>query len=233
MRASKNGDGRGFKLDLKNIENLIMVEEGLATKNLAPGKKVYGERTVEVDGEEYRVWNPRRSKLVAAIHNGLEELPIRNSERLLYLGAASGTTASHISDIASSGTVYCVEFSQRVFRNLLDVCEDRANMVPLLADANFPMEYASFVEECAFLYQDVAQPNQAEILLRNADVYLKKGGFIAMAVKARSIDVAEEPQKVFKREAALLKKGGIEIRQMIDLSPYEKDHAMIIGRKDP
>ncbi|MFQ5815411.1 MAG: fibrillarin-like rRNA/tRNA 2'-O-methyltransferase [Candidatus Hydrothermarchaeaceae archaeon] len=213
------------------MRNLIAVEEGLATKNLTPGKTVYGERTVEVAGAEYRMWNPRRSKLAAAIYKGLKELPIKDSEKVLYLGAASGTTASHISDIVPRGNVYCVEFSQRVFRKLLEICGDRMNMVPLLADASRPLEYAALVGECGFLYQDIAQPNQGEILLRNADAYLEKGGFVAMAVKARSIDVGEEPGRIFQREAALLREGGIEIQQVIDLAHYEKDHAMVTGRK--
>ncbi len=184
-----------------------------------------------MDGVEYRIWNPRKSKLAAAIHNGLEKLPINESERVLYLGAASGTTASHISDLVPRGVVYCVEFSQRVFRKLLGICGDRRNMVPLLADARRPMEYSALAEECGFLYQDVAQPNQGEILLRNADLYLKEGGFVAVAVKARSVDVTEEPGKVFKREATLLRKSGIDIQQVISLAPFEKDHAMITGRR--
>jgi len=233
MKAPEGSEGRGVILDLKKIENLKLVEGGLATRNLSPGLTVYGERTVKVGGEEYRLWNPRRSKLAAAINNGLKELPISKNERILYLGAASGTTASHISDIVSQGMVYCVEFSQRVFRKLLDVSEVRRNMIPILADAKKPLEYASLTEECGLLYQDIAQPNQAEILLRNADVYLKKGGLVALVVKARSIDFTEKPERVFKRESELLKKGGIQIIQMIDLAPYEKDHAMIIGRKRP
>ncbi len=104
-------------------------------------------------------------------------------------------------------------------------------MVPLLADANSPLKYPPIVEECDFLYQDVAQPNQGEILLKNAESYLKEGGLIAMAVKARSIDVRLDPTKVFQSELALLKKGGIEIHQVIDLIPYDKDHVMITGRK--
>jgi fibrillarin-like pre-rRNA processing protein len=229
MQASR--EDRVFRLDLEGFHNLIAVKAGLATKNLTPGKTVYGERTLKVEDIEYRLWNPHRSKLAAAIYNGLQELPIDENERVLYLGAASGTTASHVSDLVPEGVVYCVEFSPRVFRRLLEVCEERENMLPILADAGQPLRYAALVEECGFLYQDIAQSNQGEILLANADIYLKHRGLVAMAVKARSIDVAEEPERVFKREAELLKKGGVEIRQIIDLTPYEKDHVMIIGRK--
>ncbi len=224
-------EGGVFRSGLKGIHNLLVIEGELATKNLTPGKTVYGERIVSVSGVEYRVWNPRRSKLAAAIYNGLDQLPLRDDERVLYLGTASGTTASHFSDLVPRGLVYCVEFSQRVFRELMSLCEVRRNMIPILADASKPMSYVSIVEECGFLYQDVAQPNQAEILLSNADVHLKRGGFVAMAVKARSIDVTEKPERIYQREAALLRKGGIDVFHVIDLTPYEKDHAMITGMK--
>jgi fibrillarin-like rRNA methylase len=48
---------------------------------------------------EYRVWNPFRSKLAAAIVGGIENLWIAPGNKVLYLGAASGTSVSHVSDI--------------------------------------------------------------------------------------------------------------------------------------
>lgn len=48
---------------------------------------------------EYRVWNPFRSKLGAAILGGVDQIHIKPGAKVLYLGAASGTTVSHVSDI--------------------------------------------------------------------------------------------------------------------------------------
>lgn len=58
---------------------------------------------------EYRAWNPFRSKLAAAILGGIDQIHIKPGVRVLYLGAASGTTVSHVSDIVgpvSTGTPY-------------------------------------------------------------------------------------------------------------------------------
>ena len=50
-------------------------QESLVTKNLVPGESVYNEKriSVEVQGEkvEYRVWNPYRSKIAAAVIGGI------------------------------------------------------------------------------------------------------------------------------------------------------------------
>ncbi len=55
----------------------------------------------EEDGTkiEYRVWNPFRSKLAAAILGGVDQIYMPPGSKVLYLGAASGTTVSHVSDI--------------------------------------------------------------------------------------------------------------------------------------
>ncbi|MEM1780611.1 MAG: fibrillarin-like rRNA/tRNA 2'-O-methyltransferase, partial [Desulfurococcaceae archaeon] len=81
---------------------IVELEDGsvrFSTKNLTPGHRVYGERLFKYENVEYREWNAYRSKLAGALANGLSEQPIREGDRVLYLGVASGTTASHISDI--------------------------------------------------------------------------------------------------------------------------------------
>lgn len=204
----------------------------LATRNLAPSKNVYGERLAKCKGEEYRLWEPYRSKLAAAILKGLKTLPIRPGHKVLYLGAASGTTASHVSDIVGEvGHVYCVEFAPRSIRELVNnVCEFRMNMSPILADARLPLRYSALVEKADDVYCDIAQPEQAKILADNADLYLKKDGWIMLAVKARSIDVTKEPSEVYKREAETLKKRGFRISEVVYLEPYDKAHAMITAQ---
>ena len=51
---------------------------------------------------EYRVWNPFRSKLAAAILGGVDKIHIAPGSKVLYLGAASGTSVSHVSDIVGA-----------------------------------------------------------------------------------------------------------------------------------
>ena len=211
-----------------------ILEDGtkrLATKNLAPGRAVYGERLITFKGVEYRIWDPYRSKLAAAILKGLKNVPIKPGNKVLYLGAASGTTASHVSDIVGeNGHVYCVEFSARAIRELVNnVCAFRPNMSPILEDARLPERYAMLIEKVDNIYCDIAQPEQAKILADNADLYLKKRGGIMLAIKAQSIDVTKEPSEVYKREIETLKNRGFKIKEVIHLEPYDKAHAMIIA----
>ncbi|KXA90323.1 hypothetical protein AKJ61_00990 [candidate division MSBL1 archaeon SCGC-AAA259B11] len=209
----------------------VELEEGkrnLATRNISPGNKVYDERLVESQGNEYRIWNPYRSKLAAAVLRGLKNMPIKPKDKVLYLGAASGTTASHISDIVGSeGMVYCIEISSRPLRDLLVTCEQRQNMAPILADAQNVEEYRALVEQTDIIYQDVAHPEQTNIALKNIESFLRKGGDALIALKARSIDVTKDPIEIFRAEMEKLEKK-VEIVDSQLLDPYEEDHAMIL-----
>ncbi|MEM3072414.1 MAG: fibrillarin-like rRNA/tRNA 2'-O-methyltransferase [Candidatus Bathyarchaeia archaeon] len=199
----------------------------LATVNLCPGRSVYGESLEHVGGVEYRIWDPYRSKLAAYIMKGAKRLPIKAGDRVLYLGAGSGTTPSHISDMVGvKGTVYCVEFSQRAMRELIERLSARVNVYPLLFDARFPERYSGFVRPVDGVYCDLAQPDQAHIMARNAEAYLKKSGWGLIAVKARSISVVAEPELIYRRELETLKSRGFKILDEKRLEPYEKDHLM-------
>jgi fibrillarin-like pre-rRNA processing protein len=203
----------------------------LCTKNLAPGHSVYGEKLYRIKDVEYREWNAYRSKLAGAILKGLKKMPIKLGSRVLYLGAASGTTPSHVSDIVGSqGKVYAVEFSARIVRELLLVAQVRPNMFPILADARFPNVYAPLVEDVDVLYIDIAQPDQTDIAIRNARQFLKSGGSMLLAIKARSIDVTKDPEEIFKVETSKLENAGFDVLEIVDLEPYDKDHAMVLAR---
>ena len=203
----------------------------LLTKNLTPGKTVYDEMLVREKGIEYREWNPQKSKLAAAILKGTQNTGIRQGSVVLYLGAASGTTASHVSDmVGEKGFVFALDFAPRVVRDLVFVCEERKNMTPLMFDANQPQEYKDKITQVDIVYQDVAQKNQAEIFLKNIDMFLKKGGYALLAVKARSIDVTRNPKQVFNEVREKLEKH-INIIDYRLLDPFEKDHCMFICKK--
>ncbi len=213
-----------------NFDGVYVIEGRLATKSLAPGKRVYGEKLIEKDGAEYRVWDLFRSKLAAALHKGLRQLPIFPGCTVLYLGASSGTTPSHVADIVGEqGMVFCIEFAARSMRDLINVCENRQNMVPILGDARKPEEYAE-VGEVDVIYQDVAQPDQGSIMIKNAERFLKPNGYALLAVKSQSIDVTARPRDTFdamKRELS----PHFKILQEIELSPYDKDHLFLLLQK--
>ena len=200
---------------------IVELEDGstrLATRNLAPGHRVYGEWLFRVGGIEYREWNAYRSKLAAALLKGIKELVIKEGSKLLYLGAGSGTTPSHVSDlVGEKGIVYAVEFAPRVMRELINVTETRKNLIPILADARFPNRYAHIVDLVDIIYADVAQPEQASLVNMNAKYFLKDGGYLYLAIKARSIDVTKEPDEVYRREINTLNEGGFEIIDVVHL----------------
>jgi len=206
---------------------------GLATLNLTPGRSVYGERLLRVDDREYRLWDPFRSKLAAAIIKGAKHRLTATGGRVLYLGAATGTTASHVSDIVGpSGFVYCVEFAPRAMRELVNnVCNHRLNMLPIMEDARLPERYRLVVSAVDAVYCDVAQQEQAKILADNADLYLKSGGRVMLAVKARSIDAVRALDEIFRSETEKLQTRGFEIDQAIRLAPYDRAHVMLVAAK--
>jgi len=204
----------------------------LLTRNLTPEKTVYDERLVKAGNIEYREWNPQKSKLAAAILKGIKDTGIKERNVILYLGAASGTTSSHISDITGKqGFVFALDFAPRVVRDLVFVCEERENMAPLMFDANHPEEYKDkIIKQVDVIYQDIAQRNQDEIFLKNVDLFLKKGGYALLALKARSVDVTKNPKQIFQETKVKLEKH-LKIIDFKTLDPFEKDHAFFICKK--
>lgn len=197
------------------------------TTNLIQGKRVYGEHLA---GDK-REWQPERSKLGAAILNGLKEMPIKEGSVILYLGASTGTTVSHVSDIVGrDGFVYGIEFAERVLRSLLGLANDRKNIAALKADARKPEQY-KWIEECNVVFADLAQPDETYIALRNCDEFLKSSGFLFLSVKSQSIDVTKKPKEIYEQEKRKIEKAGFEILQMINLEPYEEKHCLIVAKK--
>lgn len=211
------------------IQGIFRDKNKLFTENpeSSKGIKIYNEKLVNHKGRQYRSWNPYRSKLAAAILKGLV-IEIKSNSNVLYLGAATGTTVSHVSDIVKEGIVYSVENSPVAVKKLIKVSEKKQNIIPILGDANHPDRYSSLVSTVDLVYQDISQRNQAEIFISNIKKYLKEGGIGVLMVKARNIDVALKPEKAYELVCSKLKDEGIKIIEKIDLKPYEKDHAAII-----
>lgn len=205
------------------------------TRNLNPGKAVYGEKLIKVDGDdgnkvEYRVWNPFRSKLAAGVLGGVENIWIRPGAKVLYLGAASGTSVSHVSDVVGSeGMVYAVEFSHRSGRDLINMAKTRTNVIPIIEDARHPLKYRMLVSMVDVVFADVAQPDQARIVALNSQYFLKTGGHYVISIKANCVDSTAAPEAVFAKERDKLTADGLKPKEQLTLEPYERDHCVVVG----
>jgi fibrillarin-like pre-rRNA processing protein len=205
-------------------------EKRIYTKNLAKGKRVYGERIVKDKGTEYREWNPKKSKLGAMIKKGSPNIGIRKNDVVLYLGAASGTTVSHVSDMIQEGIVFAVEFSPLVTRDLVFLAEDRKNIAPILATAHDIESFQDRISMVDVVFQDISQKNQADIFLKNCKKFLKKDGYALLSLKAKSIDITRKPKAIFNEVRRQLEKELIIIDSRT-LEPYELDHMMFVCKK--
>lgn len=201
----------------------------LLTRNLVPGNRTYGEELQIKDGAEFRVWDPFRSKLAAAILKGLPKDVVSEGEKVLYLGTSTGTTPSHVSDLVGpGGLVIGVELAPRVAREFVEnVARKRSNVLPFVADARDPSKYS--LMKVDVVYCDIAQQDQTEIAMANCGQLLKSGGKLVLVVKARSIDVVKDPKVVFREETGKLEAAGFRIISVIELSPFDKDHALILA----
>jgi fibrillarin-like pre-rRNA processing protein len=205
--------------------------KSLYTVNLAPGKKVYDERLIKQNNIEYREWDAYGSKLAAAILNGCRNIFLRKDDVVLYLGSASGTTVSHVSDIVGKeGLVFAVDLAPRVMRDLIINCEARKNIAPILESANHVKDLVERVSLVDVIYQDIAQKQQVEIFLKNINTFLKNGGYALLALKARSIDVTKVPKQIFKDVKERLEKA-LTIVDYRTLEPYQRDHCFLICKK--
>jgi len=218
-------------------------DDALCTKNMDPGTSVYGEKRVAVETTtpegveqkiEYRIWNPFRSKIASAIVAGVEDIHIRPGAKVLYLGAAAGTTVSHVSDIVGpEGMVYAVEFSARPGRDLINMAKKRTNIIPIVEDARYPLKYRMLVGMVDVVFADVAQPDQARIVGHNAQYYLKNGGHFVISIKANCIDSTVAAEHVFASEIKKLQEMGFKPKEYVTLEPFERDHAVVIGQYRP
>lgn len=212
-------------------EGVHKLNGDILTKNLAPGFSVYGERLLKRNGEEYRIWNPERSKLAATLKKGLNFLPLNKGSSVLYLGAASGTTASHVSDIVGrGGQVFALDIAPRVVKDLILCCRKRENMFPILKNASRPDSYKDLIPKVDFIYQDIASRDQPKILKKNCSIFLKPKGYALVMIKASSIDSSIPAEEVFKRVKEEFQ-GQFRIESSLKLEPYHDKHKAYLLRK--
>ena len=210
----------------------------LLTKNMVPGKSVYNEKLITVDGPdgpvEYREWNPYRSKIGATLLVGIQNFGIKPGASVLYLGAASGTTVSHVSDIVgATGRVYAVEFSHRVGRELVNLAKSRPNIVPIIEDARHPQKYRMLVPMVDYMFADVAQPDQARIFVLNGQFFLKNNGGFMLCIKASCVDSTLPAEKIYEQSQQELTEAGFHCEEKADIEEHHRGHACLIGTYRP
>jgi fibrillarin-like pre-rRNA processing protein len=185
------------------------------------GPPVYGETTK--DG--WRFWDYHRSKLGYIIGQGIE-VGLKPGSKVLYLGAANGTTVSHVADIAS--IVYAVEISPQPMRDLINVASSRKNIIPLLKDARISKTYSHVVESnIDLIVQDVAARGQVKIALENKK-FLSASGKLFLTIKSRSENATTNPKIIFKNAIDELSTG-YNILETHKLSSHHRDHLAIIA----
>ena len=211
----------------KISDGVFKFKNKLATLNSTPGQTYFGEKTIREGSKDYRVWDPAKSKVAAAISKGMNS-PFGGESVILYLGAASGQTCSYMSDIVNK--IYAVEIAPRVFRDLYILSKKRKNILPILADASRPEDYSEFVPKVDFVFQDVAARNQLQIFVDNCKTFLKPGKFGMVAVKSRSIDVTKNPRDIFFDFEKQLKQHFVIVDKR-RLEPFEKDHIVFLVKK--
>lgn len=241
-RGGGRGGPRAVVIEPHRHEGVFIArgkEDALVTYNMVPGEGVYGEKRVSVEDAEkgkieYRVWNPFRSKLAAAILGGVDKIHMAPGSKVLYLGAASGTSVSHVSDVVGpEGMVYAVEFSHRSGRDLINMSKKRTNVVPIIEDARHPHKYRMLVPMVDTIFADVAQPDQARIVAINAQYFLKTGGNFVISIKANCIDSTAEAEAVFAGEVKKMQAEKMKPQEQVTLEPYERDHAVVVGTYRP
>jgi len=218
-----------MKIRKTKFSGIFKLDNKLATINLAPGEKVYGEELIRVNNIEYREWVPSHSKPAAAIKSGIRVFPLERGMSILYLGAASGTTVSVFSDVVGKeGIIYAVEISEKPLHNLMKIAERRGNIICILNDARLPERYENLViEKVDCLYEDVADPDQIKILIRNCEKFLKPKGYAIIAIKSQSIDSVRPPKEIYKECLEELGKH-FEILDKVELDPFQKNHLFVV-----
>lgn len=216
----------------KKFDGIHVVDGKISTINKTPGVRVYGEKIVKKGKNEYRIWDYFRSKPAAAIKNRLNNFPLKKGMAVLYLGVASGTTASHFSDIiGDTGIIYGIDIAERVLRELIPIASTRGNIVPILADTRMPETYSDKIfDKVDLIFEDVASKDQIQILIRNADAFLRTDGYAMIAIKSQSIDVTKPPKETYKKALEQLSPH-FDIIEKVELDPYEKDHLFVVMRR--
>jgi fibrillarin-like pre-rRNA processing protein len=199
------------------------------TESASEAAPLYGERTLHRDGATYRSFEAGRSKLAAALVKGWTGPLPSPGESWLYLGAAGGTTASHVADLVGpAGRVFAIEKSVRPFVRLLHVAERYPNLLPILGDVRRADDYEGLVPPVDGIYCDLAQPDQAALLLGHVRTFLREGGAVLLALKTASMGRERTPEE-HREDATALLRPTLELRAPVGLEPFHRRHFLLGG----
>ena len=215
----------------------------LWSRNAVKGVSVRGERRKRDGRNEWRLWDPNRSKVAASVlktkGNAALLLP-ESGSTCLYLGASSGGTVSHIHDNVCGagnhhgGQVVAVDISPRMMRDLVKLAERRQGLVPVLADARNPLAVAPYIREKAdWLHQDLSIGDQAETFVRMTSAFLKEGGSALLSLKSASEKWMEGGDDArFEHTKSVIENcQHLELIEVIDISVFEEQHAVFYCKK--
>ena len=216
----------------------------LWSRNAVPGVAVRGERLKRRRGEEWRQWSPRRSKLAAGLlrlEGDKGSLLPEPGTTTLYLGAGHGTTISYLHDHLCGaqnergGCIVAVDISPRCMRDLVRLAEARPGLVPVLADARHHEAIAPFLPaRVRWLFQDVSQAGQVDMHIAAAQRFLAPNGLSLLSLKSAS-ERSEHggrgvPRDHYDHARAALTDAGAEVLEVIELTGWEEQHALIVSR---
>ena len=201
----------------------------IATLNLSVGSKEKDEEIIKVDGNEYRIWKPHRSKLATAIINGMEIFPILKKSKVLYFDATVENTASYISDIVGNdGKIFVVVNSNKPSNFMQKMVDKRSNVTMIHHTENLA-QHKSINDKVDVIYMNVSDKNNLDIAILNSKAYLKDGGYLLLVVKTADILVNKygvEPENNQRKKIRML----FEMIQEINLADFFKDNTMIVAK---
>ncbi|XP_020289803.1 rRNA/tRNA 2'-O-methyltransferase fibrillarin-like protein 1 [Pseudomyrmex gracilis] len=209
-------------------------QETLITKSVVPRIAAYeGEKRIyfldkyKRERIEYRIWDPFKFKLAAAIRKDINNIYIMPKSKVLYLGAESGTAVSHVADIVGlDGIVYAVESVQKHMKQLVEVAQKRSNIVPILEEAWHPYKYRMLIGMVDVIVSDIARPDYTEIVAKNAHNYLKNGGHFVIFIKM-SMDPSDRYNDAWRTARRNLENEKLRIEEYKKLD--EKNNYIIVG----
>lgn len=175
-----------------------------------------------------REWNPFRSKWKAALEKNLD-VSINPNDNILYLGASSGTTVSHISKL-TSGIIFAVENSPQMAIRLVKLAESSNNIAPIFSDAR-DIEFIKksiYNKQINILFQDIPSLDQINILIKNSTL-VNKDCKIFFSLKTQSI--SQKDYKQTSEDADQKLKIHFRIIKKLDLKPFHKKHFFYILKK--
>ena len=171
---------------------------------------------------KYRIWKPYRSKLAAAIINGIEIFPILKKSKILYYDTFMENTVNHISDIIGmDGKIFIPK--NYVHSNFLQNINSNVTNILIINDIK-----KSTIDNVDVLYVDALDKNFLDIVI-NSKVHLKNDGYLMLVIKTDEIfenkSSSGQQKDRYKKIKSLF-----SIIQEINLAVFFSGQTMLIAK---